>query len=106
MRDETSRRCYVEPIEKTVDPAVLESAQVSTLALTGLGCPNCARRVQNSLLSLSGVHQVEVNWENKRARIYWDPEAVERIRLLRAVWLAAAGTHHHYRGFFVDELAA
>jgi hypothetical protein len=47
--------CHVDPVQKT--PTVEERQKVQTILLIvrGMGCPNCAARVRNSLLALNGV---------------------------------------------------
>ncbi|CAG1016140.1 hypothetical protein ANAEL_05487 [Anaerolineales bacterium] len=52
--------CYVEPIYKTTSLDQFRNAEVATLAVSGMGCENCATRVRNSLLELEGVHGVDV----------------------------------------------
>ena len=98
---EGHKPCHVERMEKEVSPEALRSTKVSVLAVTGMGCPNCALRVHNALLSLPGVHRVEVELEFERAIVYWDPATVQPEMLLEAVSRAAAGTPHDYRAYFV-----
>jgi len=93
--------CHVERLEKEVDMEALRSTRVSILAVTGMGCPNCALRVHNALLALPGVHRVDVELEAERAIVYWDPTALQPERLIEAVSQAAAGTPHDYRAYFV-----
>lgn len=100
---EGSGHCHVERLEKEVNSEALRSAQVSVLAVAGMGCPNCALRVHNSLLLVPGVYQVEVDLEPARAIVRWDPTVVQPDTLIEAVSRAAVGTHHDYRACFVDE---
>jgi copper chaperone CopZ len=90
-------------MEKEVSSEALRSAKVSVLAVTGMGCPNCALRVHNSLLLVPGVHQVEVDLERSQAVVRWDPAVIQPDTLIEAVSRAAVGTHHDYRAYFVEE---
>ncbi len=95
--------CHVERLEKEISAEALRSASMSALAVSGMGCPNCALRVRNALLSLPGVYQAEVDLERARAMVHWDPSAVQPEKLIEAVSQAAQGTHHDYRAYFLKE---
>jgi len=99
---EGHKPCHVERLQKEASAEALRAAKVSVLAVMGMGCPNCALRVHNSLLSVPGVHRVEVDLEHAQAVVYWDPAAVRPEMLIEAVSQAAAGTHHDYRAYFVE----
>ena len=47
--------CYVDPIQKIVTAEERTATATTLLAVSGMGCPNCAARVRNSLLRLNGV---------------------------------------------------
>lgn len=94
MRHET--RCHVEAIEKKVDPEALRAAQQVHLAVAGMGCPNCALRVRNALLSLSGVVQAEVSAQTSLAEVWFDASGLTLDDLIDGVASASAGTHHDY----------
>ena len=58
-----------------------------------MGCPNCATRVRNSLLSLNGVFGVDVYLNMAVAEVIYDREKIS------AVAVASAGNdgRHEYR---------
>ncbi len=87
------RNCHVEPIRKVVDPQALEGSATALLGIMGMGCPNCANRVRNSLLSLPGVLRAEIDLSHGLARVDFDPGSAGHRDLLDAV--AAAGDDRH-----------
>ena len=90
--------CYVEPIYKnTVSAGELQKADIATLAVWGMGCENCATRVRNSLLSLDGVHRVDVYLNMALAEIRYDIKHVSVNMLVDAVSRAGNDGRHEYR---------
>lgn len=55
---------------QTAAPTVAPS-EVTELAVAGLNCNNCARKVTNALQAVVGVHSVSVNVEARRASVRW-----------------------------------
>lgn len=94
--------CHVEPIEKTASVEDLRAAKTAILAIWGMGCPNCANRVRNSLLAREGVVSAEIDLERGFAFVGY----LERQTNLRALVLAvsAAGNdgQHHYRAEIIS----
>lgn len=88
--------CHVEPMEREVDPAALERARRIYLAVAGMGCPNCAHRVRNSLLSVPGVVEARVEASRATAAVWYDPERASVQDLLAGVARAGQGSHHDY----------
>jgi copper chaperone CopZ len=88
--------CYVEPLEKPLDEAALESAMAAYLAVGGMGCPRCALRVRNGLLSLEGVLLADVLLEDCVAVAAYDPNRVTPEDLVQAVANAGNDGRHHY----------
>lgn len=89
--------CYVEPVYKDM-PSVnqLENAQQVTLAVSGMGCPNCANRVHNKLISLDGVFGVDVYLHMALAVVIFDRNKLSPIQLISAVAQAASDGRHKY----------
>lgn len=89
--------CYVEPIYKnSVSVDQLQKAEIATLAVRGMGCENCATRVRNSLLSLNGVHGVDVYLNMALAEVSYDGKKISAQRLVEAVSRAGNDGHHEY----------
>lgn len=97
--------CYVEPINKPVEAAELQEADVTTLAVTDMHCPNCARRVSNALLALEDVLHVEVDLPHGQAVVRSQPGRVDSAQLIQAVWSASHGTRHAYRAHLIADPA-
>lgn len=88
--------CHVDPVEKVVSPEVLQAAEHTFLLIWGMGCPNCAMRVRNSLLSLDGVLAVDVNLERGLARVFYDRERTTPDAFPEAVAAAGNDGRHRY----------
>ncbi len=98
--------CHVEPVEKTVDRAAVEKAQAVYLAVRGMGCPTCAMRVRNSLLSTDGVLLAEIQLEQGVAAVAFDDERVTAEALLHAVAAAGNDGRHHYQAQLIRQMPA
>jgi copper chaperone CopZ len=89
--------CHVIPISKEVRAGDLEPYSMVRLALSGLGCINCANRVRNALLSCPSVVDAEVDLGAAQADVWYLPEHIGPLGLTKVVSLAGKGTHHQYR---------
>lgn len=97
------QNCHVEPIQKTVLDSVLKNADTTLLAVSGMGCANCAARVRNGLVSLDGVHHAEIYLEAGLAEVYFDSDKVTPEILINAVAAAGNDGRHHYEAVVVGE---
>ena len=87
--------CCVQPIE----PKKASTGRVTSvirLVIAGIGCPNCATRVRNALVSVDGVAEAHVNLVPSVSRVLYDAERVTTEQLIAAVAGAGQGTHHEY----------
>ena len=98
--------CHVDPVEKPLDKDALSSAMAAYLAVSGMGCPNCAARVRNGLLSLEGVWLAEVQLEQGIAAAAYDPQRTTVEDLLGAVTQSGNDGRHHYYANLIKELPA
>ena len=98
--------CHVEPLEKSVNKAALESAEAAYLAVYGMGCPRCAMRVRNGLLSLEGVYLAEVFLDQGVAAAAFDPQRVKPEHLVAAVSGAGNDGRHHYSARLLEQIPA
>jgi copper chaperone CopZ len=89
--------CHVEPIQKISTAEEQESIELALLAVSGMGCPNCANRVRNSLLSIYGVVDAYVDHSAGIAQVSFNP-AIETIDdLISAVTRAGGDGQHEYQ---------
>lgn len=88
--------CYVEPVQKIATEEERQKVEMALLAVWGMGCPNCAARVRNSLLTLNGVVNADVDHVNGLARIAYNPELATVDLLISAVALAGNDGRHEY----------
>ena len=90
--------CYVEPISKDMPTTEqLQDAQQLTFAVSGMGCPNCATRVHNKLISLEGVFGVDVYLQMALAVVIFDKNKLSPNQLITAVSQAGNDGRHEYR---------
>ena len=99
-------KCHVEPLEKTPTVEEQRTTTSALLVVGGMGCPNCAARVRNSLLALTGVVEAQVMLETGTADITYNPDLTDVPALLDAVAQAGADGRHHYYAHEWQELAA
>ncbi len=97
--------CHVDPIQKTPTHAELATLQTTFLAIQGMGCPNCAARVRNSLLSLNGVVEAEVSHLIGAARVEFNPDLTTLAALVDAVAQAGGDGRHEYRAWVWDRVS-
>lgn len=88
--------CYVEPIQKVATPEENRKVEVAFLAVWGMGCPNCAARVRNSLLTLNGVTNASVDHTDGIAEVVFNPELTTAEKLIGAVAHAGNDGRHEY----------
>jgi copper chaperone CopZ len=89
--------CHVPPLQKNPTEQELERSEKILLQVWGMGCPNCARRVRNSLVSQQGVVEAEVDHQHGLALIRHNPEMAPLEVLMKAVEAAGNDGRHHYQ---------
>ena len=98
--------CHVDSIEKKATAEERQNTASALLVIQGMGCPNCAARVRNSLLSLSGVVDTQVLLEAGMAEITYNPDLTNVPALVDAVAQAGGDARHHYRAQVRNEQTA
>jgi copper chaperone CopZ len=96
-------KCHVEPFQKIARVDELQDLTTLRLAVWGIGCPNCANRVRNSLLSLIGVVKADVDHTTGSALVKYSPDLVSVPFLLEAVSHAGNDGHHKYVAMLLEE---
>ena len=95
--------CHVEPIHKIPTSDEQQNLTTVSLAVGGMGCPNCAARVRNSLLALTGVVDADVDHTTGFAFVEYSPSLVSVPSLLQAVTQAGNDGHHKYVAMLLKE---
>jgi copper chaperone CopZ len=95
--------CHVEPIQKETMPDERKDLTSVDLAVWGMGCPNCAARVRNSLLALTGVVEADVDHTTGIVFVEYSPELVSMPSLLQAVAQAGNDGRHKYVAMLLEE---
>jgi len=88
--------CHVEPIQKMTTAVEQKKVELALLAVSGMGCPNCANRVRNSLLSLYGVLDAYVDHTAGVAQVIFNPDFAPIETLISAVARAGGDGRHEY----------
>lgn len=88
--------CHVEPVHKTAPAEEQKDKASAFLAVWGMGCPNCAIRVQNSLISLKGVVDAHVDHMAGMAWVVYNPDLVQIPALIEAVARSGNDGRHEY----------
>ncbi len=99
--EQVERAGYRASVEAVESPPSAGPAGVATveLAVEGMTCASCVRRVERALAKVEGVESATVNLATERATVTYDPERASLDAMLRAV--QAAG----YRARVVAEAA-
>lgn len=90
-------QCHVEPVQKTATPEEMGTTSLVMLAVQGMGCRNCATRVQNSLIQVKGVIEAEVYHTSGVAEVIYNPKLTTGDALVEAVARAGGDGRHEYR---------
>src|SRR3989304_5229495 len=89
--------CHVEPIRKTATSDEQQTVTTALLAVWGMGCPNCAARVRNSLIALTGVVEAYVDHTAGTAQVNFNPDLTNLPAHVEAVTRAGGDGRHEYR---------
>jgi copper chaperone CopZ len=95
-------QCHVEPLKKTATLEEIQSTAIIMLAVQGMGCTNCAARVQNSLLQINGVIAAIVDHGYGLAQVVYNPDMTDQEALIYAVARAGGDGRHEYRACMYD----
>ncbi len=90
------KECHVEPLAKTTTEQEQANKMSAILAVWGMGCPRCAIRVHNGLLSVNGVLDAYVEHMAGMAWVLFNPDMVTPDMLLDAVGHAGDASQHEY----------
>lgn len=88
--------CHVDPLEKNPTQNELKEEAIAMLYVWGMGCPNCANRVRNSLVSLKGVIEAYVSHVMSAAQVIYNPSLASVDDLITAVVSAGGDGRHEY----------
>ena len=72
-------------VDRPANPARIAPAARVVLKIDGMDCIMCAGQLQNTLRQVPGVHDAEVSFQDKEARISFDPSSVAPARLEEAI---------------------
>lgn len=88
--------CHIEPVNKIASAKELSNKASAFLSVWGMGCPNCAMRVRNGLVSLDGVVDAFVDHRAGMAWVIFNPDLVCPPALTQAVERAGRDSNHEY----------
>lgn len=95
--------CHIDPIQKTATAEERRATTTTLLAVWGMGCPNCAARVRNSLLRLNGVVEAYVDHTTGLAQVEFNPNLATTPALIGAVAQAGGDGRHNYRAALIGQ---
>jgi copper chaperone CopZ len=88
--------CRVEPIQKVASVDEQEQIELALLSVWGMGCPNCANRVHNSVIALYGVTEASVDHAAGLAQVSYNPALVKIDSMISAIRGAGRDGQHAY----------
>src|SRR5271155_5005848 len=56
-----------------------------TLAVAGIGCAGCIRKIENGLTKLPGVIDARVNFTQRRLAVDWRNDEIDAPRIIQAI---------------------
>lgn len=102
MREEQG--CHVEIVEKQPSPEEMAVTQNALFEVWGMGCPNCAQRVKNSLLQQPGLVAANVDHMLGLALVQYNPTMITPDEIARAVEAAGGDGRHEYTARLIPVL--
>jgi len=99
--DQLGCDCRVEPARTGTEANGRPTTDVN-LFITGMGCSNCALRVQNALLSVQGVTAAQVKLAPPIATVRSLRGEVSSEQLIAAVRKAGQGSTREYHAYELD----
>jgi copper chaperone CopZ len=95
------RNCHLDPVHKTPAQEELATVTDTVLRVSGMGCPTCAMRVRNALVSQTGVIDAQVDHVGGRALVRYNPHMLAPQDLLPLVEAAGNDGRHTYRAVLI-----
>lgn len=95
--------CHVDTVQKTATGEERKTVKRILLTVRGMGCPNCATRVHNSLVTLKGVINAYVDHITGTADVEFNPQMVAIPALVGAVAKAGNDGRHEYSAALLIE---
>lgn len=75
---------FIGPARSALQPAPVTTMEVSsmnattiTLAVEGMACTACSRRLESVLATVEGISQATVSYDDKRATVTYDPDRID-----------------------------
>jgi len=90
------KHCHVDIVQKNATGKELVNVKKVVLSVQGMGCPNCAARVHNSLIVLNGVINADVDHNRGEAEVEFNPDMVSIPAFIDAVADAGNDGRHKY----------
>ena len=85
-----------ENLLRKQDPEIGIEKRVVYLSIAGIGCMNCAGRIQNALMRVQGVSEVIIDQHIGLGEVTYNPNSVSDAVLVQTVKEAGNDGHHHY----------
>lgn len=57
----------------------------ATLKVEGMHCTGCATMIRSRVATLPGVRTADVSFEERQARVLYDPQAIDELQIADAV---------------------
>ena len=95
-RSGTHDDCHVEPVAPAAFRLADGPREVAYLTIHGMGCPTCATRVRNALLTTPGVITADVRLEAQHGSVVYDPAVTYPEQLEDAIAEMGRASRHAY----------
>jgi len=96
-------QCQIEPLSRVAKTMDVSSREVAIFAVLGMGCPNCATRIENKLVAAQGVLDAHFDYLADMGVVVFNPEIVTTKVLAEIVDQAGDGTRHEYAAVLITQ---
>lgn len=95
--------CHIEPVSRVAAPTESDRREVAIFAVLGMGCPNCAIRIENKLVATQGVLDAHFDHIADMGVVVFNPELVNTKALTELVSQAGDGDRHEYAAWLLTQ---
>lgn len=97
MEEERTHGCNVPRLEPDEAPGDESLRGGLRLAISGMGCVNCANRIHNALITMDGVGQAHIDHRTGQGAVFYNPDRLSADKILARIAFAGGTSGHRYR---------
>lgn len=91
MENERTHGCNVPRLEPDEAPGDESLRGGLRLAISGMGCVNCANRIHNALITMEGVGQAHIDHRTGQGAVYYNPDRLSADNIIAGILASESG---------------